>query len=124
MALDVDDHLFVAPEMATRIAMVRVCEISTEHRLLSPVYQLTNAVRAAEHTSVGVHAHDDHVLDSAPLQKCQKFVAVVRHCVDRSNLDGFNLMRPRIGRPARRARLAGLAGAGSVVRRRGRPPLA
>src|SRR5687767_7785120 len=67
--LDVRDHLIVAPKMAAWIPMIRVRQISTEHRPLPPVHQLPNSIRTAEHTAVGVHTHDHHVLDPAFLEK-------------------------------------------------------
>ncbi|MEO5816469.1 MAG: hypothetical protein ABIT20_14445 [Gemmatimonadaceae bacterium] len=87
MALDMSDHLLVAPQVATGIAVIGVRQISTEQWPLSPVHQLPDAVRAPEHAPVGVHSHDDHVVDPAFREECEQFVAIVRNRIDSRNLD-------------------------------------
>ncbi len=109
--------------------MEGIGEVSTEHGPLCPVYQLADAVRAAEHTSVDVHPHDDHVLDSAFLEQRQEFVAVVRHGVAWCNRDGTRsgastdraVRRSCTARRARRSRECRPPASGAAVARGMRP---
>jgi hypothetical protein len=49
--------------------MIRVRQVSAEHRVLAPADQLSDAVRPPKHASVGVNAHDDHIIDPMLLQQ-------------------------------------------------------
>src|ERR1044071_1701664 len=102
--------------MCARVPMIGVGEISAKYRTFSPVHQLPDAIRTPEHASVGMNAHDHHVLDPGFLEEREQLVPVVRPRVDRRDPDRLDLMRPGVRGSARRAWWPGLAGAGSVVR--------
>ena len=76
-ALDVRDDLFRAPVMSAGIAMESVRQVAAEHRALPEVHELADAVRPAEHASVGGDAHDDDVGDGALLEQIEKLLPVV-----------------------------------------------
>jgi hypothetical protein len=75
------DHVLVAANMAARIPMIRVGEVSTEYGALVPVDELANPVGTAEHAAVEVHAHHDDVAGLSFLEQGQQLVAVVGYGV-------------------------------------------
>jgi hypothetical protein len=69
VALDMGDHLLVAPEMAMWIPVIRVRQIAAKHWPLPPVHQLPDAVRTSKYAPVEVDTHDNDVLDPALLEE-------------------------------------------------------
>ena len=76
-----------------------VGQVAAQHDILAEVFLLANAERSAEHTHVGMHAHQHDVISSFLFEKVEYLLPIVADAVVADDLD-IRMLMP-IGRLVR-----------------------
>src|SRR5207245_2158700 len=86
--------LVVSDERAVLGIVHGVGQVTDQHAVHAPLGHLADGERAVEYAHVGVHAHDQQVVDGAAAQKAVNFGAVVGDHVFGRDGDAGDLAGP------------------------------